>query len=399
MSEVPAMALIILAAYFFYKYFEQDKERYAVATVITLILSVYTKQLAIFIFPVFIFYLLIFKGPRKLIQKEMIVYYLITIILMLPLVFITLKYSSTNVEWVTKNTLEQRISLTNLIFFPNTLWKNHLSLPTLVLSLTSILLSIYKRDRKSTIFLFWIISLYVFLISLGIHKNPRYAIYSIPAFCIFAGSSIRYFQDCKWKIIVLFVLITAIGYQFVEAYNKDNEYANGYEEAAKYIVENNKGDSVLYGNVYDTGYLIFYVRKYDKDRDMIILRSDKLFATSNLVRIVEDRIKGRSEIYEALHDYGVKYVVIEDTEALSPALELFRNETKTSSKFKLVKKVSVKSSHPAANNVTIGIYEYRNYRPSNGDKMLDMKIPLMGDSIRVPFNELKKKPENFDTDK
>ncbi|MHA2220315.1 MAG: hypothetical protein ACXACY_30930, partial [Candidatus Hodarchaeales archaeon] len=163
----------------------------------------------------------------------------------------------------------------------------------------------------------------------------------------------------------------------------------GYEQAARYVLENRKGVSVLYSGVNDTGYFIFFVRKHDPDRNLIILRANKILATSKMNRIVEERIDRPEGIYKILKDYGVGYVIIKDTETGSRALEWLREEVKNE-KFILHKKIALQSNNPQENNVMLAIYEYMEYSPPKGGKTLQMKIPLMGDSIEIPFKDLTK---------
>jgi hypothetical protein len=386
MSEIPTLALIILAAYFFYQYCKSDEKNYAFATAITLSLSVYAKHVAIFIFPVFLCYLLIRKGLRRLIQKELIISYIIIIVLVLPLVPITLKFSQDNVAWITGNTLIERSFLFNLLYHPNILWQKHLTLPVLVLSLISISVSIYHKDKQAIIFLLWIAGCYLFFTYLGVYRI-RYSMYWIPAYCLFAATIIKLFQYRAWKILVSSMILLIAAYQFVRAYNTQPEYATGYEQAARYVLDNRKGESILYSGVNDTGYLIFFVRKHDPDRDLIVFRANKILATSRMNRIVEDRITERERIYETLNNLGVGYVVIEDTKTGSRALELLREEVK-SEKFILRKKILLKSNRSYANNVPLYIYEYKEYMPPKEQMTIHMNIPLMGDSIEVLLKDL-----------
>ncbi len=387
MSEIPTLALIILATYFFYQYCQLDDKKYAFLTAVILVLSLYSKQIAIFMLPVFFFYLLIQKGPKRLIRKDLIISYIIVIVLSLPLILITLKFSQGNVAWVTQKTVGSRLSLSNLSFYLKMLWENHLTLPVLIGSLISIFVSLYRRDKRSMIFLFWIIGCYLLLTSLGIQKNARYAMYWIPPFCLFAAMSVNIFRYRSWRVLVSTILLVIAGYQFAVAFRMEPAYASGYEEAAKYVVENRKGESVLFSGVKDTGYFIFFVRKHDPDRELIVLRSDKVLATSRMSSIIKERITKREEIYEILKDYGVGYVVIEDTETGSRSLEWLREEVK-SAKFILRKEIPLRSSARKVNNVPLAVYEYKEYTPPKEGVLFHINIPLMGDSIEVPFKDL-----------
>jgi hypothetical protein len=190
------------------------------------------------------------------------------------------------------------------------------------------------------------------------------------------------------------MILTISGYQFLIAFQGVPTYADGYEHAAKYVVENRKGESVLFSSNMDTGYFVFFTRKHNPDNDLIVLRADKVLVTSELSHIIEERISKREEIYEVLKDYGIGYVVIEDEEYTSPPLEWLREEVK-SDKFILRKSIPILSNDCRLNNVALAIYEYKEYTPPRHGKILQMNIPLMDDSIKVNFDDLLNKNELF----
>lgn len=386
MSEIPTLALIIVTTYLFYQYCEFDKKKYAFASAVSFSLSIYAKHFAIFILPVLLCYFLIKKGARKLISKEVIICCVIILVLIAPLILITLKFSQTNVAWVANKSLTSRLSLSNISYHLNVLWQCHLTLPVLILSLISIFVSIYRRDKGAIIFLLWIISCYLLITYLGA-QEPRYAMYWIPAYCLFAATTVNLLQYRPWKVLVSAMLLVIVGYQFIVAFQTEPTYANGYDQAARYVVENRKGESVLYSGVNDVGYFIFFVRKHDPNRDLIVLRANKILATSKMNRIVKERINTREEIYKFLNNFGVGYVVIEDTATGSRSLEWLREEVK-SAKFILRKEITLRSNNRKVSNVPLAIYEYKEYTPPKEGKILHMNIPLMGGSIEIPFKNL-----------
>ena len=171
------------------------------------------------------------------------------------------------------------------------------------------------------------------------------------------------------------------------AFQSEPTYADGYEQAARYVVENRKGESVLFSSKVDTGYFIFFTRKHNPDKDLIVLRADKVLVTNEMSHIVEERITKREEIYAILKDYGIGYVVIEDKEYESPPLEWLREEAK-SDNFILRKRIPMRSNNYKLQDVALAIYEYKGYTPPKHGKILHMNIPLMGDSITVKFDDL-----------
>ncbi len=385
MTEIPTLALIIVATYFFCKYCELHKKRHAFAFIITFILSVFSKQLAIFMFPVFFFYFFVTKDARTIITKKAIIICIIFILLMLPLIFITLKYSQVNVAWISR-TISSDIGLNRFYFSIKPIWKNQLTLPVLILCIFSICLSMYRRDKRVLFFALWITCFWLLITFLGV-RGARFSIYWIPPFCLFAATSKNIFPYRFWKITFSLILMGVIGYQFVTAYYKEPTFADGYEQAAKYVVENPKGESVLFMSKVDTGYFVFFIRKHDPHKNMIVLRADKLLVTSKMLKIVEERITTRDEIYEILEDYGIGYVVIEESEFKPTPLIWLKEEVK-SNKFISRKKVPIRSADHRLQDVSLAIYEYKEYTPPKHGKVLHMDIPLMNDSIKVKFDDL-----------
>jgi hypothetical protein len=196
-------------------------------------------------------------------------------------------------------------------------------------------------------------------------------------------------QSRPWKVLVSIVFFLIASYQFSIAFQRTLSYASGFNQAARYVVENRKGESVLYSGVYDTGYFIFFVRKYNPERDLPVLRADKIMATSMMSRIIEERLANREDIYKVLRNFGVGYVVLMDTETGSRSLEWLREEVK-SSKFNLRKKIIIRSNDGRVDNVPLVIYEYNEYTSSSEDAFIHMNIPLMHGVIEVPFRDLRK---------
>ena len=172
-------------------------------------------------------------------------------------------------------------------------------------------------------------------------QDPRYSIYWLPVFCLFAAVTIDLFRYRPWKVLLSTLVIATAVYQFVSTFRVEPTYAEGYEEAARYVIENRKGESVLYGNSVDSGRFIFFVRKHNPQRNLIVLRADKMLADPPASWVVGERGTGRELIHGILRDLGTGYVVIEDKEFGSPTLDLLREELK-SERFVLRKRIPIR---------------------------------------------------------
>jgi hypothetical protein len=388
MPEIQALALIIVSTYFFCRYIKYDNKYLAAATIFFFVLGLYAKHLAVFIFPAFVLTYMIEKGPRQIFRKEIIIFCIIGVILTLPLIFMTLKFSQSNVQWAAQSSLQSKLSLANIGFYPTVLYRQHVTVPILIFSFIGIMISAVRKDWRIVLYVLWILCIYFLLAGMGISKEARHGMYWIPAFCVCAAVVVSLVKNRWMKTAAAVILALIVLYQFGISYNMKPEYASGYEELAKYVAEKNKGDSVLYGSVKDSGYFIFFARKHDKDRNLIILRTDKILATSKLDKIVSDKIKSEKDIYNILDNFGVRYVVLDNDAFGSSALEIFNQEVKSSPKFKLVKGTQIQSDSKIFDDTPLQIYEYSDYQPARYEKLIDMDIPLAGDSINIPIEKL-----------
>jgi len=386
MSEIFSLSFIILTIYLFFKYCRSNKNRYAFTFSIILIMSICARYMSVFMIPIFLCYLILQKNLKKLINKNIIMAYTLIAILLLPIILIVLKFSQTNVQWVMNNAISSSIEFSKITHHLKYLWLYHLTLPVFIMSLCAIIVSIYKRDKRAVFFLLWITG-FCIQITCTPAQDSRYSMYWIPAFCLFPAVIIDFSRVRSWRILTSIALIAIVSYQFVVSYQLDPEYADGYEQAARYVVEQSNGETILFSSNIDTGFFIFFVRKYDPNKNFIVLRADKILSTSLLNRIVEDRITSRKEIYDILDDFGVKTIVIEDKIYTSYALEMLREELK-SEKFILLKNINIHSNNSLINNYSLSIYGYKGYKNPRIGKELHMNIPLMGGSIKVKFDDL-----------
>jgi len=162
------------------------------------------------------------------------------IVLIVPLIPLTLKYSQLKISLVDPASDSGKAISYYLLFYVRALPEHLLTLQVLMLSLISIIISLCRRDKKSLLFLIWIIGYCVQITYLG-NKLPRLAIYLIPAFCLFATLFINILRHRAWQISATVAIIFISGYQGAIAFQTAPERAEGYEEAAQYVNENKKG--------------------------------------------------------------------------------------------------------------------------------------------------------------
>jgi len=392
LSEIPTLALVLVTIYFFHRYCENLRRRDAYLFAIAAALSCYAKQLAALILPICFIYFVLQHGVRPLFRRDCLLAGCLFAVLIVPLVPITLTLSKANVAWVSRAPVSYRVSATNLGYYWETLWRHHVTTPLLALSAISLVGALLRRDRRVLFFALWVVGFYL-EVTYGGARDPRFLIYWIPAFCLFAASALALVHSPPAKAVAAAVLTAVVVDQFATAYRAQPAYASGYEAAAQYVLEHRRGESVLYSARIDSGYFVFFVRKHNPERNLVVVRADKTLVTSALTRITTENLTSREEIYDLLRDLGVGFVVIEDSFYESTTLELLRQEL-TSDNFELHTRIPIRSSSTDLDGVDLAIYEFKGYTPARLDKPLQMRIPLIGSEVVVRFGDLLPTPQN-----
>jgi len=399
LSEPYTLCLIVLSAYFMHRYCVTERTGAAIAFAICVVLSAYAKQLAVFIFPVYLFQFVSAFGVRRLFRRSTLVTIAVIGCCLLPLVPLTLKYSHWNVKIVTQFVIPgDRTSRERLLRFARGFWAGQfrLSVPVVVLSGIALTGAALSKDRRILLFAIWAASVFVGLMLLGMPKS-RFSCYWLPAFCALAASTVQLRSAPRWRAAWALILIATVGYQFwigtrdaatLTAGEIRPAGATGYEEAARYVSDYRQGDTVLYSAAIDTGYFVFFVRKNDPEHKMIVLRADKILTTSLMGNANFKReINERAEILPLLQRYGVGYVVIEDHPYPDGPLRWLQQIVESES-FELRRRIPIESSDLRLKHATLSIYEYKGRVPAARDAALSLGVPLMNGIIHVPLADL-----------
>ncbi len=261
MQEIPTLAMISAAMYYFYRYTETQRKRTLIAFFITFVCALYTKYNSIFLLLFFPIYLTLKGKTRLCLKKEVLIGLAFLIIALVPLAVITMKFGSLNIEQTVsaekmafKDTVmgvrsASRVSVHNLLYHIRTIYRSHLTPAVVVLAAIGLILAAFKRDRRAVLFLVWIASVYV-MVTYSRGKSVRYPIYWIPPLCVMAASVIENnpFKNKKPARMLLYAVLTgAVIFQVHTIYAREPIFrAEGYREAARYVTENPKGYTIFF---------------------------------------------------------------------------------------------------------------------------------------------------------
>lgn len=396
MGELPLLSMAMITGYVFYVYTETERPLYLYAAAILLGLTVWTKQTALFL--VFWFFLYSLMAGKLIIyfkRREVWIASAILAVIVIPLAVITLWLGKTNMAQSVGTadfefkTASSRLSWDNLKILFITLYRYHLTLPVLIISLIGLGWAVVKRDRRSLYFILLIVSTYAFF-SYIVNKNERYPIFWIPAFTVLAALPVYYLRHVRnARMAVMFILTGVVVYQIYLIYTRLPNYATGYDTAAAYILQNSRSPTVFFDG-YNNGYFTYFMRALDPERSMYVLRADKLLSSSAigyLGKHTQVHAASRQDIRKIFDQYGVHYVIVETKDWSNLDIHKELREFLKEEPFRLAKRIEVQSNREPLENQELLIYEYLDSTKNIMADYIEMRLPVVGQTIRVPMRK------------
>ena len=390
LSEMPMIALALIAMYALVRFRDTGRTRDYAWFMLTAVASLYAKQLAVFVAPLYVLFLLLFVGWRRLVKPDVFWLTLLGVVLCAPNVVMTYVLSPFNVALVRFISTDTTSALARQ---PSVLWSiasGHLTLPVIGLVIAGAVAAIVRLDRRVLISLVWMSSVLLSVLFVtGRIDPPRYGFIAMPAYFLCAAGLLTCVRSLAGRRVVTAALALAVGWQLWAAWRVTPTGAEGYEAAAQYVLSQPASSpTILFSGPVDTGYFVFFVRKHDPAGRHVVLRSDKILTTSRMGRSsVKDRIKDRQEIYGVLRTYGTRFVVIEDRPSDSHVLDWLREEL-TTDRFIERHRIPIGTTDKRLPGVSLAIYEYRDAQPPDPDANLELNLPLVRRTVRVPLDEL-----------
>ena len=386
LAEILTLALVMGSVYCLHRFCEAGRRSALVGFVVCAALSLYAKQLAIFVFPAYLALVSARLGPRRLFQRDMVLAAVAIVVVALPLVPVTLLLSPANVDVVRGGLGDSRVHYLAIVRLA---LQHHFAIPVLLLAGVGGIRAAISADRRSWLFLCWVASVLAGLLLAGVYEPVRYSVYWVPALSALAGSSLAGLKVRPGiRTIAIIVMVIAAGVQGRSAFRVALPAATGYEEAARFVLASNPGGTVMFSGDIDTGFFTFFVRKHDAARRLVVLRADKLLTTSRMaLTSVEDRIERPEQIYDMLRTFGTRFVVIEDSPSHSHVLEWLRTETRTP-QFQERRRIPIGTTDPRLRGVDLVVYEFLGATAAAPDAILSIRMPLVSRSMAIKLTDL-----------
>ena len=385
LSEMPMIALVLTALNLLYRYCDTKQRWLFTLFVVCAATSLYAKQLAVFLFPVYAAVIIERLGWRHFLQRHVIVNLIAGGVLALPLAAVTVQMSPSNVAIATWNLRhvggDRGISMPEIVARILTI---HLSLPAAIAVVAGGVMLAIRRDRFGLVAIVWLLSAVGGSVLLAAGVEPaRYAFAAMPAYVLVAASLAAPMPGRLIGVPVV-ILAGALAWQTWTIRSVYPSGAGGYEEAATYVIEHSTSPTVLYDSTLDTGYFVFFTRKHDPLRERVILRADQLLRP----RRGEGHARiGAADLHAALKRYGIQFLVLEESSEGNAATTLLRTEL-SAGRFIERRRIPIESRDPKATGLNLLIYEYLDAQPPDLDTELDIALKFRPRNVKLRLRDL-----------
>ena len=391
-SEMPTIALVLGALNALVRFRDSGRLRYYLLFVVLAVGSLASRQLAVLMWPAYIALLVRRGGWSRLARRDVVTVTLAGGLLVVPIAIATLSLSPFNVA-VVRDVFSDGLSVLSRIELLGPIFRAQLRPALGVVMAAALVMALVSRDHRIMLSVYWMVSVLAgALLITGTVEPARYSILAVPAYCVCAASLVRAARSPELRRMLTVGLAVAVIWALWSERNRRLPRAGGYEAAARFVLDDVDGQSaptVLYSAALDTGAFVFFVRKHDAGRRLVVLRSDKLLTTSLMSQLsVEDRIRSPQEIYPLLDRYGTRFIVIEDVPSGSIVLDWLRDELR-GDRFIERRRFGVDPSGSSLRGPALVVYEYRGARPPDPDAEIDLRLPLIGREIRVRLSALR----------
>lgn len=383
MLEIPALALVVWSAVFVVRAMRDQRPVWLYLGAAFAVLAMYVKITSAFVLVVYAIALIGVRGKDLFRDRHSYIIALATILSVIPLVILTLKFGQANVQSVAGIADQQvsRTSISGWIWYARQL-PEQIGWPCLVASFAGLIIVLASRARiaKYLILLVWFIVGYVFFSAIDL-KEARHSLALLIPVAISAAICIRY-AFARWPraagpvIVALGILTFGL-----TLFNRPVQYVSGYQELADYIAKIAPKNSVIVFSGYHDGSFIFSMRTHEERRDIWTIRSDKLFLNIAVRRSlgVEQKLMSGDAIAKMLDSLGVQYVVAQpdfwtDLEAMKRFDEVLHTDH-----FKQVRIFPMHANYPGQENEIV-VFRNLDHVTSN-PVTLSVELPMIDQTV------------------
>lgn len=383
LSEMPMTALVLWSVHALLRFCDSRKPAQLIQFLVLVIATIYAKQLAVLMFPVYTAILIQALGWRTLLTRRALIVLGAGLVLIVPMAVMTIGLSPMNIGLAIRNstrllTGHRDFAIRTVLA---TIISAHLTLPTIIVTAASIVLLIARRRPQVVIGLIWIVAVITgSVVFAGAIEPARYAFGAIPAYALLIAALASEMRSGRTRAAAAVILTATLWWQVWQIRGVHPSGAGGYEAAAEYVLAQNREPAMLYSSYVDTGYFVFFTRKHDTARRQIVLRSDKVIGdgTGNAER-------DKTEFYGRLKRFGIRWILIESSPRGHDGRRILYSEL-TGPQFAERRRFAVAST--AAPGLELIAYEYLHAVPADLDTEMKIDLPLGSRDFGIRLRDL-----------
>jgi 4-amino-4-deoxy-L-arabinose transferase-like glycosyltransferase len=386
MLEIPAYALMVWAIVFCYRYVETGRPRALHAAFFVFWLALYTKQSVIFVAPAIALLLWHETGAALLRRRHVWLGAIAFAIGLVPLAWLTLNFGQGNLQSVVgiQDAQVSRLSIAGWIFYLRLLPQQIGWLPCLLalcyVAAACVMPGLRLPRRDSLFLLAWFAIGYLFFSAIDL-KEARHTVFLLLPVAVAAILGLAALCRALRAGLAAAVLLVFAGASFANTLLfHPVPRIEGYREAATWIHENAPAATVVFSGQRD-GSFIFNLRALDPQRQMTVIRADKLLLNIAIRRElgVTEKTIDPAAIGPMLNRYGVSYVVAERDFWTDLTVMAAFQATLDSSQFEEVKRIVITANVP---HLDRELRIYRNRAPlAEHPARLRLDLPTINQSF------------------
>ncbi len=394
MLEIATLAFGLGATYHFVRFLDVQRRRDLFAAAALSSFAALTRFNAVYLLPVFLFLVIARRQWRMFRSREGYLALALAALLVAPFYVIT----ASEFGWVYGKLVSGNVgntgpplSLGGFLYYPTQIplqigWVA--VLPCLVGFVHALA---PNRKWRSLPYLTVAVVIFLMFSPMGI-REPRFVIYWLPSLGLFAAEGVRVLSGWLGSPRLREAAYAAIGALVVlgtaaASLAKPVEYVRGYDEAARYVVQNTRTSRCCFFEGGLNGNFIYQMRRADPKGNLWVLRGDKLLYSVVFYARVGTRENRESDgaMLATLYKYDPDLIVVEEPETfedLDAAKQFRAILASRPDRFRLEKTISVETNHKKFGDLKLKIYRnlIRNPHPA---EQLDVSMLTLRRTIRA----------------
>ena len=178
-------------------------------------------------------------------------------------------------------------------------------------------------------------------------------------------------------------------HQVYQVYARTPIHVTGYDEAARYVIQNSKSPVTLIDGV-NEALFVYFMRSLDPGKSMYVLRGRQVLSTSVFSETTfEVHAKSREELTAIFDRYGIEYIVVEREKlfGVSKIHQTLRNFL-DEGPFELAKAIPIQSHSMKWKGQSLRIYRYLEPKPVTAND-IEIRLPAVGLTVKGPIVHLR----------